>query len=147
MLRLLRGIALFFFVTSYALGQQPIAVATLDELQKSLKEHVSQPRFAAALWGVKIVASDSGKTVYEYNSQKLLSPASNSKLYTVALALDTLGPEYRIKTSLYSKAKPNKAGTLNGDLIVCGRGDPTINARLHEGDVYKALEPLVEVLS
>src|SRR5207249_6216542 len=115
-----------FFLTSYAFAQQQsIAGATLEDLQKSLKEHVSQPRFAAALWGVKIVASVSGKTIYEYNPQKLLSPASNSKLYTVALALDILGPEYRIKTSLYSKAKPNKAGTLNGDLIVYGRGDPT----------------------
>jgi len=84
-----------------ALAQQPKksgGPATLLELQAKLAEHVSQPRFAAALWGVKIVALDSGKVIFEQNPHKLYSPASNSKLYTIALALDRLGADYRIKT-------------------------------------------------
>ena len=97
--------------------------------------------------GGEIVSLDTGVTVFEQNPQKLFSPASNSKLYTVALALDRLGADYRIKTSLYAKAKPNASGTLKGDLIVYGRGDPTINARLHGGDIYQALEPLVRALT
>ncbi len=128
-------------------GQEAKPVATLSELQKRLSEHVSQPRFGAALWGVKVVSLDTGKTVFEHNPQKLFSPASNSKLYTVALALDRLGPDYRIKTSLYARAKPNRWGVLKGDLIVFGRGDPTINARQHETNIYKALEPLVSALT
>ena len=121
--------------------------ATVAELQQRLSEEVSQPKFAAALWGIKIVSLDSGKTLFEHNPQKLFSPASNSKLYTVALALDRLGPDYRIKTSLYAKARPSKSGTLHGDLIVYGQGDPTINARLHGTNIYKALEPLVAALT
>lgn len=96
---------------------------------------------------MKIVALDSGKIIFEHNPQKLFSPASNSKLYTVALALDRLGAEYRIKTSLYSTAKPTASGVLNADLIVFGRGDPGINARLHNNDIYAALEPLVAALT
>src|SRR5580765_6108136 len=106
---------------SGAAAQQPkqsAPPATLVELQAKLAEHVTQPRFAAALWGVKVVALDSGKVLFEQNAQKLFSPASNSKLYTIALALDRLGADYRIKTSLYAKARPNKEGTLAGDLIV-----------------------------
>ena len=99
------------------------------------------------MWGAKIVSLDTGVTVFEHNPQKLFSPASNSKLYTVALALDRLGADYRIKTSLYAKAKPKSSGTLKGDLIVYGRGDPTINARLNGGDIYQALEPLVRALT
>ncbi len=128
-------------------AQEQKPAATLAELQQRLSEHVSQPRFAAALWGVKIVSLDSGKTLFEHNPQKLFSPASNSKLYTVALALDRLGADYRIKTSLYGAAQPNKTGVLKGDLIVYGRGDPTINARFHGNDVYQALEPLVSGLT
>src|SRR5437667_12250647 len=128
-------------------GQEAKPVATLSELQKRLSEHVSQPRFGAALWGVKVVSLDTGKTVFEHNPQKLFSPASNSKLYTVALALDRLGPDYRIKTSLYAEARPTPSGTLKGDLIVYGRGDPTLNARLNGGDIYKALEPFVAALT
>jgi serine-type D-Ala-D-Ala carboxypeptidase/endopeptidase (penicillin-binding protein 4) len=120
---------------------------TVAELQQRLTELVAEPRFAAALWGVKIVSLDSGKLLFEHNAQKLFSPASNSKLYTVALALDRLGPDYRIKTSLYAKARPDQTGTLNGDLLVYGRGDPTVNARVHGGDIYQALEPLISALT
>jgi D-alanyl-D-alanine carboxypeptidase/D-alanyl-D-alanine-endopeptidase (penicillin-binding protein 4) len=134
-------------LASGALAQEQKPPATLAELRQRLADHIGQPKYAAALWGVKIVSLDSGKTVFEQNPQKLFSPASNSKLYTVALALDRLGADYRIKTSLYANAKPDRAGTLKGDLIVYGRGDPTINARLHGGDVCKAIEPLVFALT
>jgi D-alanyl-D-alanine carboxypeptidase/D-alanyl-D-alanine-endopeptidase (penicillin-binding protein 4) len=119
----------------------------LVELRQRLADHIGQPKFAAAMWGAKIVSLDTGVTVFEHNPQKLFSPASNSKLYTVALALDRLGADYRIKTSLYAKAKPSRSGTLKGDLIVYGRGDPTINARLNGGDIHQALEPLVRALT
>jgi len=138
-------IALFFALAGSAQEQKP--PAALAELQKRLTDHVSQPRFAAAMWGVKIVSLDSGETLFEHNPQKLFSPASNSKLYTVALALDRLGAEYRIRTSLYAAERPSKSGVLKGDLIVYGRGDPTINARLHSNDIFQALEPLVAALT
>lgn len=130
-----------------AAAQEPKPPATLADLQERLAAHVAQPKFAAAFWGVKIVSLDTGKTLFEQNPQKLFSPASNSKLYTVALALNRLGADYRLKTSLYAANKPDKRGTLKGDLIVYGRGDPTINARLHGGDIYQALEPLVTALT
>ena len=129
-----------------AQDQKPKPPSTLAELRQRITDHISQPKFAGGLWGVKIVSADSGKTLFEHNPHKLFSPASNCKLYTVALALDRLGADYRLKTSLYAKAKPDEKGTLNGDLIVYGRGDPTINARLR-GDIYKALEPLVSALT
>jgi serine-type D-Ala-D-Ala carboxypeptidase/endopeptidase (penicillin-binding protein 4) len=129
------------------LAQELKPPATLAELRQKLAEHIGQSKYAAALWGAKIVSLDTGVTIFEHNPQKLFSPASNSKLYTVALTLDRLGPDYRIKTSLYAKARPNRAGKLKGDLIVYGRGDPTINARLHGGDIYQALEPLVFALT
>lgn len=121
--------------------------ATLAELQQRLTEHVTNPRFGAGSLGVKIVSLDTGKTLFEHDAGKLFSPASNSKLYTMALALDKLGGDYRIKTSLYAAAKPDRRGVLKGDLIIYGRGDPTINARLNAGDIYRALEPLVAALT
>jgi D-alanyl-D-alanine carboxypeptidase/D-alanyl-D-alanine-endopeptidase (penicillin-binding protein 4) len=133
--------------TISALAQAPSPLTTLADLQQQLSNHVSHPRFAAATWGVKIVSLDSGKTLFEQNAEKLFSPASNCKLYTMALALDKLGGDYRIRTSLYSTAKPDSRGVLKGDLIVYGRGDPTINARLNGGDIFRALQPLVAALT
>src|ERR1022692_791745 len=128
-----------------ALTNQP--TTTLVELQNRLSEFVSQPKFDSGLLGVKIVSLDSGKTIFEHNASKLFSPASNCKLYTVALALDQLGGDYRIRTSLYAASQPNRFGALQGDLVVYGRGDPTLNERLHSNDIFQALEPLVAALT
>ena len=107
---ILSYVVLFGLQLCNVLAREPKPPATLAELQQRIQQHVSQPKYDAALWGVKIVSLDSGKTVFERNPQKLCSPASNCKLYTVALALDRLGADYRIKTSLYAKARPSKSG-------------------------------------
>lgn len=119
---------------------------TLSSLRERIAAHIAQPKFAPAAWGVKIVSLDTGKTIFEHNPQKYFNPASNAKLYTAALALERLGTDYRIKTSLYSVLKPEASGTLKGDLILYGRGDPTMAARLNNGDYFKGLEPLVTQL-
>ena len=51
------------------------------------------------------------------------------------------------RPSLYATAPPDAAGTLTGDLIVYGRGDPTINARLNGGSLDAALAPFVAALT
>ena len=96
---------------------------------------------------MKIVSLDSGKIIFEHNAGKYFNPASNAKLYSAALALDRLGADYRIKTSLYSTARPNATGTLKGDLIIYGRGDPVMTASLNDGDYFKPFEPLVQQLA
>lgn len=124
-------------------AQQP---ETLDSLRGRIAAHIAQARFAPAAWGVKIVSLETGKTLFEHNPEKYFNPASNAKLYTAALALDRLGVDYRIKTSLYSTARPDASGTLRADLIVYGRGDPTMAARLNGGDYFKGIEPLITKL-
>jgi len=141
------GVWLLLSFTALAPAQESKKAATLEALRQQLAAQVAQPRFDAATWGVKVVSLDTGKTLFEHNAAKLFSPASNCKLFTMAMALDRQGGDYRIKTSLYSTAKPNRFGTLKGDLIVYGRGDPTLNARLHDGDIFAALEPLVAALT
>lgn len=130
------------------LAQQPAAQQTgqpetYEALAARLAAHIAQPRFAPAAWGVKVVSLDSGKTIFEHNPEKYFSPASNAKLYTCALALDRLGADYKIKTSIYAAAQPDAGGTLKGDLTIYGRGDPTIAARLNEGNYDKPLETFI----
>jgi D-alanyl-D-alanine carboxypeptidase/D-alanyl-D-alanine-endopeptidase (penicillin-binding protein 4) len=117
------------------------------EFRQWLETHLADSRFQRATWGVQIVSLDTGAAVFSHQELKLLSPASNSKLYTVALALETLGPDYRIKTSFYAKTKPNEKGVVPGDLVVMGRGDPTFSGKLHGGDILRAFEPLVFALT
>jgi D-alanyl-D-alanine carboxypeptidase/D-alanyl-D-alanine-endopeptidase (penicillin-binding protein 4) len=129
------------------LAREEAPPTRLSELQQRLSNHITEPRFGAALWGVKIVSANSSKVIFEQNAEKLFSPASNSKLYTVAMALDGLGADYHIKTSILATSKPDGQGVLNGDLVIYGRGDPGINARLHSNDLYLAFQPLVALIT
>lgn len=102
------------------------AVATTTPLANRIDAFVTQPRFAHADWGIDVVSLDSGETLYAHDAYKLFVPASNVKLYTAALLLDTLGADARITTMLYATAVPDSNGTLAGDLILYGRGDPSL---------------------
>src|SRR5262249_48258489 len=127
-------------------SQRPGETQSIESLRSRLAAHLNQTRFDPASWGVKAVSLDTGRTLFEQNSQKLFSPASNAKLYTAALALDRLGPDFKVRTSLYSASKPDSSGTVRGDLVVYWRGAPLMTARLTQGDYFKPLDPLVSTL-
>ena len=80
-------------------------------------------------WGLLIVNASSGEILYQKNADKYFVPASNMKLLTTALALDTLGPDYRFRTTLETNGTLSQEGRLSGDLILVGRGDPNISNR------------------
>ena len=122
------------------------ATNSLGELQARIGAVVSQPRFALADWGIDVVSLDTGQVMFEHNGCKHFVPASNAKLFTAALALDRLGPDYRIETSLYATRKPDATGTLKGDLIIFGRGDPGFTDVGAVRGSYTALMPLVALL-
>src|SRR5262249_36433796 len=122
------------------------ASAALEQLRSDINSIIAHPAFARAGWGVKVASLATGKILFEHNPQKYFTPASNAKLFSAALALNNLGPDYRIETSLYAGCSPNASGTLDSDLIVYGRGDPDFRAGLHSGDYQAALEPLAAAL-
>lgn len=115
---------------------------TLPDLQSSIFNVLRRPELAAAIVGIKVVSLDSGRVLYEENANKLLRPASNMKLYTIAAAMDRLSPDYRFQTSVYAAARPNANGILRGDLTIYGRGDPSIAARFNNGDYFKGINDL-----
>src|SRR5258708_2784395 len=80
-------------------------------------------------WGLLIVDAESGETMYEQNADKYFVPASNMKLFTTALALAKLGPEYRFHTTLEMRSTIASEGVLGGDLALVGRGDPNLSNR------------------
>ncbi len=80
-------------------------------------------------WGLLVVDSASGEMLYEKNADKYFVPASNMKLLTTALALDTLGTDYRFRTTIETNGALSADGKLSGDLILVGRGDPNLSNR------------------
>ena len=105
-----------------------VAPATLAELQSRIEEIVKQPALEPGFFAVKIVSLDNGQVIFEQSANKFVRPASNMKLYTVATAFDRLTPDYHFITSVYAKEKIDD-GKIKGDLVIYGRGDPSIAAR------------------
>src|SRR5437870_4346635 len=116
---------------------------TLAELQSQIDQIVHQPVLQSGFFAIKIVSLDTGDVIFEQYANKFVRPASNMKLYTVAAALDRLTPDYHFITSVYAKEKPDK-GTIKADLIVFGRGDPSIAARFNNGDYFKGINDLAD---
>ena len=85
------------------------------------------------LWAVDIRSLDTGERIYELNAGKLMMPASNMKILTLAAAADGLGWDYRFPTTLETRGTIAN-GILQGDLIVRGTGDPSINSRAGRAD-------------
>jgi len=80
-------------------------------------------------WGLLIADAETGEMLYEQNAAKYFVPASNMKLFTTALALDKLGPEFRFHTTLESTGAISPEGELTADLVLVGRGDPNLSNR------------------
>ena len=97
--------------------------------------------------GVKVMSLATGKTIFERNADRYFMPASNMKSYSVAAAIDQLSPSFRFVTSVYANAKPDKGGTIRGNLIIYGRGDPSISTSFHDGDYYKGIDALAQKIA
>ncbi len=80
-------------------------------------------------WGLLIADGGTGQVLFEENADKYFVPASNMKLFTTALALAKLSPDFRFRTTLEATAEPNAAGKLEGPLYLVGRGDPNLSNR------------------
>jgi serine-type D-Ala-D-Ala carboxypeptidase/endopeptidase (penicillin-binding protein 4) len=82
-----------------------------------------------AFWGIRVVDLASGRTLYEANADHFFLPASNTKLFTTAMALTRLGPDFVFRTRVVAAAAPDAQGTVHGDLRLVGGGDPNLSAR------------------
>jgi D-alanyl-D-alanine carboxypeptidase/D-alanyl-D-alanine-endopeptidase (penicillin-binding protein 4) len=130
--------------TSAQPNQSPLTGATpanaLSALQHDIDSMVAQPEFRNAHWGILIVDPDRGDTLYSHNAGKLFMPASNMKIVTGAVALAQLGPDYRFNTAFVTAGEVC-GGVLHGDLLVMGRGDPSVSDAMRED----AMIPMHEI--
>lgn len=69
-----------------------------------------------------------GESLYDRNGRSWLVPASTMKVLATVAAAERLGWDFRFETRLVAMG-PLVDGTLQGDLLVAGTGDPTINPR------------------
>ena len=117
MVRIALGFCLFF-----------IPVISFSQ-QVQLEKFLSDSSMIHSSVSLYIVNAETGSIISQYNPQKSLIQASVLKLITTSVALEKLGKDYTFKTTVgYSGRIEKSTGTLEGDLVVKGGGDPTLGS-------------------
>jgi D-alanyl-D-alanine carboxypeptidase/D-alanyl-D-alanine-endopeptidase (penicillin-binding protein 4) len=109
-----------------------VAALPAQSLSKRLDRLLDAPPFDRHHWGV-VVMDTTGRVLYQRNGVRLFIPASNTKLVASAVATARLGPEFTVKTSVYADGVVD-SGVVHGDLVLYGRGDPTMSRRCFDAD-------------
>jgi D-alanyl-D-alanine carboxypeptidase/D-alanyl-D-alanine-endopeptidase (penicillin-binding protein 4) len=107
----------------------PSARADVGRFRARVEGILADSRADRASWGILVADRDTGRPVYAMNADHFFTPASNAKIFTTSLALDTLGGDYRFHTTIESNDTLGTDGRLAGDLILVGRGDPDLSNR------------------
>jgi serine-type D-Ala-D-Ala carboxypeptidase/endopeptidase (penicillin-binding protein 4) len=84
-------------------------------------------------WGAMVVSITRGDTLLALNAGQQVLPASTMKLFTTALAFEHLGPTYQLSTDVLRDGAIGADGTLEGNLILRGGGDPGLSSRFVRG--------------
>lgn len=115
---------------------------------------LDQAPFDRHQWGVAVL-DDQGRLVFGRNPDRLFVPASNTKLVVTATAAALLPADWTVRTPVYADG-PIGGGTLAGDLIIFGQGDPTWSRRCFaidsmapgvcETDPFARLRPIASAL-
>ncbi len=103
-------------------------------LGDSVEQVLGRPILAGASVSVAVADAETGEPIFSKNLDVPRTPASNLKLVSTAAALSSLGPDYVFATRLMAananEQGPlvNRDGTLQGDLILLGGGDPCLRS-------------------
>lgn len=106
----------------------------INEIRNQLDEIFNDNNFSMAIWGVYVKSLKTGEIIYKRNADKLFVTGSTIKLFTTAAGLLLLGEDYKYKTKIYADGDIFK-GTLYGNLIIQGSGDPTISNKFIHGNI------------
>ncbi|MEK8088266.1 D-alanyl-D-alanine carboxypeptidase/D-alanyl-D-alanine endopeptidase [Thermithiobacillus plumbiphilus] len=107
-----------------------LAMASRGFPKTELSDFLGNRPASEGAWAVSVMDLASRQTVYEFQGQAPLLPASTAKLLTTAFVLDVLGPDAVFRTQIYGQMRPGVDGILRGPLTLVGAGDPNLSSRV-----------------
>jgi D-alanyl-D-alanine carboxypeptidase/D-alanyl-D-alanine-endopeptidase (penicillin-binding protein 4) len=100
-----------------------------DQLKEEINKVIESAEFKTAHWGILVVDLNGGQTVFERDPDRLFAPASVTKLFSTAAALDAFGADFQFETPVSRRGEVDANGKLTGDLILVASGDFSLGGR------------------
>lgn len=119
----LKYLVSFLFIANIA-GAQTLQ----QNIQKGFTrlQQDSQCRYASI--SLTVLDAKTGETVFAGNPDMGLAPGSTLKTVTSITAFNVLGKDFQFQTQLGYTGAISADGTLTGDVIIKGGGDPTLGS-------------------
>lgn len=95
---------------------------TLKLLQQA--EQRGEARYGVSVWRI-----DQAEPLLSYHATERFTPASVTKIFSSATALIALGADYQFPTEIGYRGSITSSGVLEGDLIIVGHGDPSLESK------------------
>lgn len=115
-------------------------ITPFNKLKYYVDELADNDSIAHGTFGFYVSTADSGKLIYERNSDVSLVPASALKVVTTGTALKMCGGGYSFPTYLQYSGTINPATrTLKGNIYIRGSGDPTLGSNNFGGNTYSII--------
>ncbi|WP_316831125.1 D-alanyl-D-alanine carboxypeptidase/D-alanyl-D-alanine-endopeptidase [Pedobacter aquatilis] len=109
----------FLYINSFAQNR-------IQNLEKAFNNLLADEQAKHAIASLCVLDANSGKTLFAKNEQIGLATASTLKTITAATAFSILGKDFQFQTTLAYSGNITADGTLKGNLIIVGSGDPTL---------------------
>ncbi len=123
------------FLTAFLFVANQVQVQAQD-LTSIIDSATNQEVF----WSVTVRDSE-GTILESYNSDKMIIPASNQKLFTTAAVLDGLGSDFRYTTNIYGDGVLVDS-VWEGNIVIKGVGDPSISGIMYNENRYYVFSSL-----
>ncbi|WP_316823225.1 D-alanyl-D-alanine carboxypeptidase/D-alanyl-D-alanine-endopeptidase [Pedobacter gandavensis] len=111
----------------FAYAQNPV-----EKLERAYQVLKDDAQAKHAIIGLCVLDANTGKLLLGKNEEVGLATASTLKTITSATAFSLLGKDFQYQTTLAYSGNLGPDGTLKGDLIIIGGGDPTLGSWRYE---------------
>ena len=100
----------------------------IQNLEKAFNNLLADEQTKHAITSLCVLDANTGKVLFAKNEQIGLATASTLKTITAATAFSILGKDFQFQTTLGYSGNITPDGTLKGNLIIVGSGDPTLGS-------------------
>jgi D-alanyl-D-alanine carboxypeptidase/D-alanyl-D-alanine-endopeptidase (penicillin-binding protein 4) len=119
----------YLLIVSFLLVNTYTQAQTLkQDLQTAFNRLQQDTQCRYASISLTVIDAATGQTVFTANPNMGLAPASTLKTVTSITAFNLLGADFKFETQLGYTGTIDATGTLNGDIIIKGGGDPTLGS-------------------